>query len=47
MGEGHDGSLGKSQHLPLPELPGTPISYPWGTTLHQLPKNLGGHSAAL
>ena len=46
VGQQHDGSLGKFQHLPLPKLPGTPISYPGGTTLHQSPKNLGGHLAA-
>ena len=33
--------MGKPQHLPLPELPGTPVSYLWGTTFHQQPKNLG------
>ena len=46
-GQGHDSSLGKSQELPLPELPGTPVSYPLGTTLHQLPENLGGCSGAM
>ena len=29
VGQQHDGSLGKSQHLLPPELPGTPISYLW------------------
>ena len=42
MGQQHDGSLGKSQHLLPPELLGTPVSYLWGTTLHELPINLGG-----
>ena len=41
VGEGYDVSMGKSQHLPPPELPGTPMSYLWGTTFHQQPKNLG------
>ena len=41
-GEGHDASMGKSQHLPPPELPRTPASFLWGTTFHQQPKNLGG-----
>ena len=41
VGEGHDVSMGKSQYLPPPELPGTPMSYLWGTTFHQQPKNLG------
>ena len=44
VGEGHDASMGKSQYLPLPELPGTLVSYLWGTTFHQQPKNLGGCS---
>ena len=39
--EGYDVSMGKSQHLPLPELPGTSVSFLWGTTFHQQPKNLG------
>ena len=43
VGEGYDVSMGKSQHLPLPELPGNPMSFLWGTTFHQQPKNLGGH----
>ena len=43
MGEGHDASMGESQHLPPPELPRTPVSFLWGTTFHQQPKNLGGH----
>ena len=34
--------MGESQHLPLPELPGTHMSFLWGTTFHQQPKNLGG-----
>ena len=46
-GEGYDVSMGQSQHLPLPELPGTPESFLWGTTLHQQPKNLGGHPETL
>ena len=33
--------MGESQHLPLPELPGTPVSFIWGTTFHKKPKNLG------
>ena len=33
--------MGESQHLPLPELPGTPVSFLWGTTFHEQPKNLG------
>ena len=33
--------MGKPQHLPLPELPGTSMSFLWGTTFHQQPKNLG------
>ena len=33
--------MGKSQHLPPPELPGTPVSFLWGTTFHQQSKNLG------
>ena len=32
----------ESQHLPPTELPGTPVSFLWGTTFHQQPKNLGG-----
>ena len=44
VGDGYDVSLGKSQHLPLAELPGTPMSYLWGATFHQQPKNLGEHS---
>ena len=38
VGEGYDVTMGKYQHLPLPELPGTPMSYLWGTTFHQQPK---------
>ena len=34
--------MGKSQHLPLPELPRTPTPFLWGTTFHQQPQNLGG-----
>ena len=34
VGEGYDVSMGESQHLPPPELPGTPMSFLWGTTLH-------------
>ena len=41
VGEGYDASMGKSQYLPLPELPRTSVSYLWGTTFHQQPKNLG------
>ena len=33
--------MGKSQHLPPPELPKTPISYPQGTTFHQCLKIWG------
>ena len=33
--------MGKSQHLPLPELPGTPMSFLWGTTFHLQPKDWG------
>ena len=33
--------MGSSQHLPPPELPGTPMSFLWGTTFHRQPKNLG------
>ena len=40
VGERYDVSLGKSQHLPLPELPETPMSYLWGATFHQQPENL-------
>ena len=47
VGEGHDASMGKSQHLTPPELPGTPMSYLWGTSFHQQPKNLGGCSGTL
>ena len=43
MGEGYDVFMGESQHLPPPELPGTPESFLWGTTLHQQPKDLRGH----
>ena len=39
--------MGESQHLPPPELPGTPVSFLWGTTFHQQPKNLGGHPGIL
>ena len=41
VGEGYDVFMGESQHLPLPELPGTPMSFLWGSTFHQQPKNLG------
>ena len=43
MGEGYDVSTGESQHLPLSELPGNPMSFLWENTPHQQPKNLGGH----
>ena len=33
--------MGEPQHLPLPELPGNSLSFPWGTTFHRQPKNLG------
>ena len=39
--------MGESQHLPPPELPGTSVSFLWGTTFHQQPKNLGGHPGTL
>ena len=32
--EGHDASVGKSQHLPPPELPRKPTPFLWGTTFH-------------
>ena len=35
-------AMGKSQHLPTPELPGTPVSFLWGPTFHQQPKDLEG-----
>ena len=47
VGEGHDVSMGKSQHLPLPELPGTPVSFLWGTTFHQWLNIWGGCSGTL
>ena len=47
LGEGYDVSMGKSQHLPPPELPGTPVSFLWGTTFHQQSKNLEGHLGTL
>ena len=43
VGKGHSIFMGESQHLPPPELSGTSLSFPWGTILHQQPKNLGGH----
>ena len=42
VGEGCDVTMGKSQHLPPPDLPGTPVSFLWRTTFHQQPKDLGG-----
>ena len=39
--------MGESQHLPPPEPPGTSLSFPWGTTFHQQPKNLKGHPGTL
>ena len=33
--------------LPLPELPGTSMSFLWVATVHQQPKNLGGHPGTL
>ena len=45
VGEGYDVFIGESQHLP--QLPGTPVSFLWGTTFHQQPKNLGGHPGTL
>ena len=41
MGKGYGIFMGEPQHLPPPELPGTPLSFPLGTTLHQQPKILG------
>ena len=41
VGEGYDVFMVESQHLPLPELPGTPMSFLWGTTLHQQTKIWG------
>ena len=41
VGQGHDASIGKSQYLLPPELPGTPVSYLWETSFYQQPKNLG------
>ena len=34
VGEGHDAFMGKSQHLPPPELARTPTPFLWGTTFH-------------
>ena len=43
VGKGYGIFMGEPQHLPPLELPGTSLSFPWGTTFHQQPKNLGGH----
>ena len=47
VGEGYNVPMGKSWHLSLPELSGTPMSFLWGTTFHQWSKYLGAHPEAL
>ena len=47
MGKRYDASVGKSQHLPLPKPPRTPMPFLGGTMFHLQTKGLGQHPGTL